>query len=468
VKEMTAQGHKPNMNNDDMNLDQRLQAAFSSQGDASGDTSMLDPGELAQRKPRARNPRTTKLVSVGSLGGLASLAVLSLVVTNVMTPTQAPLFALANSGGGVSEMAASDARLGWWVEYEYSAGEGLSQEPGRGPVYQLVLEGDPTTVLQNVSSQFDLVGEPRKSQYFDEFYPSYVIGEEDWTGPSLSVTWNGTGTWIYSNPAAYPQSVCQEVPAPDGSEESYIECENPVPAGPLPSASEAREQAAKIFQATGLNVTPGDIRVLSQDEWGVGVSASLVVDGIETALEWSIYWAPGPVLASAMGQSVSVVNRGEFDTISPFAAVDRLSEGVWWGSPSPSYYNYDVMVGTAATTRMAEDPDAPVTDEPREPGDEEAPGEEVEQPVVEPEIPLEPEFPEEPEIIQLTVVSAEATLLLVWDAAGNAWLVPGYVMRYSEDDWGWTTVISLIEGVIEIPEPMPIGIMPLPEPYFED
>jgi hypothetical protein len=49
-----------------------------------------------------------------------------------------------------------------------------------------------------------------------------------------------------------------------------------------------------------------------------------------------------------------------------------------------------------------------------------------------------------------------------------AWFVPGYVMRHGDDEWSWVSVISLIEGIIEIPEPMPIDIMPMPEPYIEE
>ena len=460
------------MNNDERDLEQRLQRPFGASQSASADASVLDPSELARRKPRARNPRTTAKVAWGSATGLASIAAVSLVLTTVVTPAQEPLFALAQSGGGVSEMAASDARLGWWVEFDYLAGEELSNQPGRGPVYQLLLEGDPTSVLTSVASEFGVVGEPRKSQYFDDFYPAYVVGTEDWTGPSISVTWSGTGSWYYSNPTAYPEPICREAPAPEGFEQPYYECENPVPTGSLPTPAQAREQAAKIFQATGLDVSPDKVRVLSNDEWGVGVSAALVVDGVETALEWSLYWAPGPILASASGHSVSVVNRGEFDTISPVDAVDRLAEGVWWGSPGPAYYNYDVMVGTAIEPRVSEN-DQPVDSgeavdpilPPEEGTPREGDGDAV--PLPEPEVPLEPEFPTEPEIVQLTVTSAEATLLLVWDANGNAWLVPGYVMRYSDEDWGWTSVISLIAGVIQVPEPMPIGIMPAPEPYIE-
>jgi hypothetical protein len=459
------------MNNDEMNLEQRLRRAFPRVPESSNEASLLDPDQLAQRSPRARNPRMVKRAATGSLLGLSSLAAVSLVVTTVLTPAQDPLFALAESGGA-AEMASSDRLGGWWVQYEYLAGDSLATTTGSGPVYQLALAGEPTSVLETVAAQFGVPGEPRKSQYFDEFYPAYVVGTEDWTGPSISVTWSGTGSWYYSNPAAYPEPVCREAPAPEGFDEPYYECENPIPTGALPSPEEAREQAAAIFQATGLSVSASDVRVLSSDEWGVGVSAALVVDGVETALEWSIYWAPGPVLASASGHSISVINRGEFDTVSPVAAVDRLAEGRWWGAPGPAYYNYDQIVGIALDSPVARDDGYEVPqEEPVEEPVEEPDAEPV--PLPEPELPLEPdfpaeqEFPEEPEVVQLTVISAEATLLLVWDAQGGAWLVPGYVMRYSDDQWGWVSVISLIEGVIQIPEPIPVGIMPVPEPYLE-
>ena len=68
----------------------------------------------------------------------------------------------------------------------------------------------------------------------------------------------------------------------------------------------------------------------------------------------------------------------------------------------------------------------------------------------------------------LTPLGDPVHLLLVWDADGNAWFVPGYVMRHGDDEWSWVSVISLIEGSIEIPEPMPVDILPMPEPYIEE
>lgn len=457
------------MNSDERNLDDRIRKAAKSHPGSETDGVLLSPEQLAQRKPTARNPRVTKAVAGGSLLGLGSLAVVGVVVSNLVLPTQAPLFSLAASAGlGASAMAESDTRLGYFTEFEYLAGEELSGESGSGPVYQLVLEGDPESLLTTLAAQFGVEGQPRESEYFDPAYPSYVVGSDDWTAPSVNVTWSGTGSWYYSNPAAYPEPVCFEAPAPEGFEEPYYECENPAPTGTVPTAEEARAEAAAIFQSTGLPITAEDVRVLNRDEWGVGVSAALKVEGQETALEWSIYWAPGPVLASATGHSVSVVERGSFDTISAVDAIERLESGVWWGSPGPSFYSFDLMATNARAIEGEEQGQAEDGEILPPEGEGQEPGNEGDVPV-EPEVlPVEPELPAEPELVQLVVVSAEPTLLLVWDAAGNAWLVPGYVMRYSDEDWGWTSVISLIEGVIQVPEPTPVGIMPLPEPYLEE
>jgi hypothetical protein len=66
----------------------------------------------------------------------------------------------------------------------------------------------------------------------------------------------------------------------------------------------------------------------------------------------------------------------------------------------------------------------------------------------------------EPETVTLTVVESESALLSIWDANGEVWLVPGYILV---NDQGWFgAVISLIEGVIELPKETEVDIMPLP------
>jgi hypothetical protein len=70
------------------------------------------------------------------------------------------------------------------------------------------------------------------------------------------------------------------------------------------------------------------------------------------------------------------------------------------------------------------------------------------------------EEPTEPEIVDLTINRAESVLVSVFDSAGNMWLVPGYLLF---NDQGWfDSIVSLVEGVIQLPEPY--GIMPVEEP----
>jgi hypothetical protein len=69
-------------------------------------------------------------------------------------------------------------------------------------------------------------------------------------------------------------------------------------------------------------------------------------------------------------------------------------------------------------------------------------------------VPVEPAPEPTPEVIEVVVDNATPTLLLLWDVDGNAWLVPGYAME-TPDGW-WNAVVSLIDGVITLPEPVEI------------
>jgi hypothetical protein len=67
----------------------------------------------------------------------------------------------------------------------------------------------------------------------------------------------------------------------------------------------------------------------------------------------------------------------------------------------------------------------------------------------------------EPETVTITVVQAERALLSIWDASGDVWLVPGWILI---NDQGWFgSVISVIEGVIELPKETEFDIMPMPD-----
>jgi hypothetical protein len=384
----------------------------------------LEPS--ASDSPSSPREETTENRETGLVASVAVLAlVLGTLVQVVFPPAPRTLIVLADSGAASAE---SFGDISLAVDYNYVPGPGLSGAEGSGRVYELSLQGNPLDLLTELGGVYGVEGVSGPSQYFDEQWPGYVLGPEDWSGPTLNLTWSGTGPWYYSNPAAYQEPTCREIIPEEGSKDlGGFECENPEPSGPLPSVEEARATAVELLQKSGLDVVDSDLTVLANDDWGVGFSAIQKLDGVDTALEWSVFFAPGPTLASVSGHAALPISRGEFTTVSPLAAVDRLAPGQWWGSPAPLYHSgFDTVFADG--------------------------------------LPMdEPYYPEPGEVITLTVESSEEAPLLVWDASGTAWLVPGYIMRHGSEPWNASAVISLEDGVIQLPEPTMVDIMPLPE-----
>lgn len=438
------------------------------------------------------------------MAAVAAVAVGSLVIANPFA-TRAPLFTAADGSsqsGAQSTAVAEDARMMVWINYEYVAGAGLSTDSGRGSVYQLQRVGSPEQVLRDVASEFGVAGEVVESEYFDPAYPTYVIGAEDGTAPSVTVTWAGTGNWWFGNPTAYPEPVCEPVMGEDenGEKFEYEDCRVPEFENSLaPGEAEARAQAAEVFSATGLEVSAADIRIVV-DEWQTMAAASLTVDGVATAIEYAMAWSPTGEVAWATGHAIDVVDRGEFDTVSAVSAVERLSDWRWFGAAGPDYQGgMNILAAESGVARDAgatlDSPDSSVSSPVEEPGSTEPgepaepsepkptepvdpdgggepgdPGTAPEEPGTEPEPTIEPEpLPEplpEPETVTVTVDEAEKTLLLMWDSEGNAWLVPGFAMVHPD---GWfNTIVSLIEGVIELPAPFEGDIMPFIEETVVD
>lgn len=469
------------MNDSSENLSRRLRRSFASE--KSTDVSPeLSPdvvhGAADRRAPRLVNHgRVTRAASL-SVSAVAAVAVGALVVANPFAPQ--PLFTAAGTGtasalSAASESADADLRIAQWIDYEYLPGDGLSTSGGRGSVYALQRTGSPESVLAEVSALYGVEGVAERTEYFDEQYPSYVVGPEDGSAPSVTISWVGTANWWFSNPGGYPQVTRDD-------ETEFVE---PLVEDSLaPGEAEARALAQEAFAATGLEVAPGDITVMV-DPYQTMASAYLTVDGVATALDWGIAWsAQTGELVWAYGHAIEVVERGTFDTVSAVAAVDRLSDWRWFGAAGPDYQGgYSILAAESGVARdaIAGDPDAPVASpEGSEPGSSEpipvepdggagggagAPDEEPAPEPTEPgegePIPTEPEpLPEplpEPETVTVTVENAEATLLLLWDAEGNAWLVPGYAMQQPEG-W-WNAVVSLVEGVIALPEPIDPGMI---------
>lgn len=513
------------MNSSHDDVEARLRRALPAD-DAPQLSPALVTGAPGRRAPRLINHGRVTQVGGGALLAIAAVTAGSLVIAQPWQ-SRAPLFTAAGAGdqaalGAAAAPESSDMRIGVWKQYEYVAGDGLSTDAGTGSVYALERRGAPEAMLDELASVFDLVGEAVRSSYFDDSYPSYVVGPEDGSAPALTITWAGTASWWYNDPAASGWWTCSSPGSAgeegDGSSADDAASDEPLPEpapevcepappveGAMPSEEEARGEAADIFAATGLEVDASNIRIMA-DEWQTVASANLVVDGVTTALDWSVAWGSTGEIAWAYGHAVDVVDKGSYDTVSERDAVSRLADGRWFGAPGPDFQGG--MVGIAEMARdgaVTSDgmPDAAgegtsgsegVTTEPQpqpDPGaggtpdpqpspiDPVDPGKPIKPAPIEPS-PVEPVEPTPvdppivepapeplptPEVEVVTLDEAEQTLLLVWDADGNAWLVPGHA--YPMEEGWWTSVISLVEGIIALPEPIEIEPMPMPLPAEE-
>lgn len=457
------------MRSNSEDLERRLKEAFTKPDSLFG-AGFIDADALAKRRVDVTNPRKRLAQGAGAIAtGLASLAAIAVVTTSVLSPP-GPLFTLADGGPGMGAAESgvaesSDLRTAPYIDYRYIPGDTLSRESGRGEVFQLQLSGTPETVLHEVGSVFDIAGEVEETDYFDSRYPTYVIGSQSRSGgASVTITWLGTGPWMYFNPVSYPESDCHnsgEGGVSDGNtDRPLFECSSPTPTGPIPAVAEAQARAAEIFSQTGLPVSANQVRVIYADEWGISLSASLNVAGEDTAIEWSVGFGPDGIITYATGHSLAVESRGTFDTISAHDAVLRIQQGVWSGSPGHEFYK---NIPPFAQSQAADDSDIPMGNEPAKSSD--SPPNEIHpklplsdsevlndtNEVVEP-LPVDGVLPSaEVEIVESVVTKASPALLLVYDANGGAWLVPGFVMIH--DQGTWISTIRLAEGIIQMPDP---------------
>ena len=442
----------------------------------------LVTGAAARPAPHLPNPARTLRAAGGATLAVAALAVAAVVVVPSLTP-RAPLFSAAAtapaSALGSEAGTSSDMKIGWWVDYNYTADPSLSTAGGRGEVYRLTLDtDDPEGRTAELAEYFGVNGAVTEAEWSDAAYPTWIVGPQDGTDKNLSFSAYGTGDWWFNDPAASSLYVCDDTETPEQSVEYGCILPEDAPENLAPTGDEALALAAELFSATGFDVDAADIEIYS-DDWSTSATAYLVVEGERTAIAWSANWSNTGELSYAYGHSLRVESQGTFDTVSPTDAVARLDDGRWYGSPGPDFqggaiaFATDTIGGSTLKSDDAEpstgtetepstepDPGTEPTDPSTEtPIDPTTPVEPTEEPI-DPEIPVdpgteEPPLPEpSPEVVEVTIDNATATLVMMWDVTGNVWLVPGYAMKMDE---GWyNAVVSLVEGIIELPEPFEI------------
>jgi hypothetical protein len=446
------------------------------------DPAVAAPELGADMLSRATNAKPAKSARfrLGALATAASgLAATLAIAIAVATPAQ-PLFELSstsgqNLGAGVeSDSKMAGSMLMPYVQYEFVAGSELSNQELSGEVYQIKASPYIKEWVENLAVQLGVTGESVKLDYGTE--TDFMIGGDPTglkgignAGPYISYS-TANGYYYYSNEAAYGTWRC------DDNKDNCVQKD--VPASlrkPMPN----KQQAIEVAGEYGLADFGGEGRWEFFSDAGY---ASLVgysqINGID-AIATSLYWAPSGILASIQGSYVDIVSKGTLSTISAAKAVERLNDYRWGAGLPASYYSEpsfyqmmpmmrgldDVAVSSdSAAGSSASGTDGAAVEATAEPAPVEPTAEATVEPApvdptVEP-LPVDPtvepapiEPMPTPTIEKVEIVKAKLTMVTVWDAKGNMWLVPGYALYAEKGLVGG--VIALHDGVLKLPEVMP-------------
>lgn len=394
--------------------------------------------ESGNRKAKAARTRNSFFAAAGS--GVLALSVFTSMSfgpgsqTGLITLGQAQgqqsLSASESVGGpmslgGDARSMPSDKMM--WINpiiYNYVAGPELSDQGSSARVYKVELAGDPDVLLAKLMRIFNVDGVTYQTIDLgadSKGYQMLTAGAQDGTSKSINLSWIGSGNWWFSDPSAYPQAECIEFTTP---EEGDAYCSNyreqkPTPEL-VPSKSEATAEAVRIFKSIGFNVTSADVRVQS-DVWGAWASASMKLNGEDTPIEYSVSWSSNGKLSSVSGHSAKFVDKGEFKTISAKKAVERLSDWRFSGSISSSAYEEYFSQGAQVMPLVTP-----------EPGTKDMPASEP-----------------TPTTVVVELNKAVKTHVMIWDASGETWLVPGYI--FISDGSYISPIFSLEDGVVALP-----------------
>ncbi|MEY3625425.1 MAG: hypothetical protein RL696_806, partial [Actinomycetota bacterium] len=207
------------------------------------------------------------------------------------------------------------------IEYQHTA-DGLSDQGGKGKVYQAQLDGEPTQILEKLMGYFGVSGEIKRDEWATDLYPSYSVQSKTGTVETyLSIYWSGTGNWNYSQ---YDSSLwaCSATEASDSENQTEV-CESPKPTPELiPTKEEMESQARAIFEDLGVT-TAGLTFKSFRDDWGGSVYADMSHEGMTLPVALSVGWDSRGEISFVSGASFAMVERPAFGTALPHPATTR-------------------------------------------------------------------------------------------------------------------------------------------------
>jgi hypothetical protein len=393
------------------------------------DESILENATKIAAKPSLveRLGLNRKLAGFSLAGAAASVAVAAVVLGGVVNPQ--PTFTLEMGAGeglgqrNVSAGVAGDSKMGsssYWGNpntIDYVAGEDLSGDIGTGSIYEFV----------NNTSAKELSASIKRVLKIDGGFVTETYGVETPNGTE-KVTYfnlqsgavnvyvtdtNGALSFTYSNGNAWVMGECvKEESSAEMPDVTYCVENAPVKAD-LPTDNEAIARALELFSGLGFETTAADITLNRADD-SLYAFAPIKVDGKSTGLSWDIAWGNTGKISSMFGYAVDAVKVADVSTISAKDTVKRMSDYRWIASGSAELY----QTSSTISSRM---------------GDTSASNEDQTQ--------------------KILVVKATEVLGIIYDANGKMFSVPSFAM-YAENDSYPLVYVSVVDGVIKLPEPI--------------
>ncbi|WP_454085072.1 hypothetical protein [Georgenia sp. Marseille-Q6866] len=396
--------------------------------------------ELAARRAR-RGPRWAAVAAVAAgalvVGGGAGFGIGRATddpVSDVAAVAPAERSAAADAPESMSSSGAPSADMtladGYGGERTTFTADGLSTAGGTATAW--AFDGPAAfseETVTRVAEVFGVQGEPRLEG-------GWNVGPVDGSGPTLNIGPDAAVTVYFSDPALYEglEDVAPAEPMDDGAAEggdvassgdgdvgtSVVEPSvvEPLPADDAPAGGEpsavapegtAPDGAAGAAYETlaALGLDPEAAEYAEQDAWqgqpATSVVAHQVVDGLRTGHSWYADVVDGEVL-SFSGPLAPVVELGEYDVVSPAEAVERLADPRFGASP---VWSEDVAI------MPVEEPEGRSWDDPPAP-------------------PPAAGAPVPWAVTQVTVTTAEPSLVEHWTDEGSSLLLPAYDLGDAE------------------------------------
>ena len=332
----------------------------------------------------------------------------------------------------------------------FSAGA-LSNDPGRAQAWAFDAQAAfSRATIVAAAAALGIDGQP---QMVDG---SWVIGEPSGNRPSLQLSPDGFTSLSFYDPTV-AQDVCI-APTPDGSTSTGSGGSGSVSGpdakpgscaqatGPSLSDDEVTRRTRALLTAIGVApdvVASMDITVNSDDAGGSYVSAVQKIDGQATGAAWNLNWV-GDQLSSVYGAMAPLVTLGDYNVVSPAAAVQRLSDprfGPMWGGgvvPMGVAYATDGMKNTSTSVGVA--PDTAVSQPSAAPSDGPAP-DPTPPPTVNPGDSVG--WP----VQQVTITDAKLVVVSYTTPSGAQLLLPAYEL--SDAHHGSWTVLAVADDALD-------------------